>query len=71
MEEKKAFLEKGLSLKGKLGRPRRCGNDEIRIYQIEVKIELDLNLDSVYVSVFGHNFQLKYRIEVILAALES
>jgi hypothetical protein len=40
------------SLKGKLGRPRRYGKDEIGIYQIGVKIGLDSNLDSAHVSVF-------------------
>jgi hypothetical protein len=52
MEEKEAFLEKGPNLKDKLGRPRRCGKDEIGIYQIGVKIGLDSNLDSAHVSVF-------------------
>jgi hypothetical protein len=40
------------SLKGKLGKPRRCGKDSIEIYQIGVKIGLDSNLDSAHVSVF-------------------
>jgi hypothetical protein len=52
MEEKEAFLEKAPSLKGKLGRPRKCGKDEIGIYQIRVKIRFDSNLDSAHVSVF-------------------
>jgi hypothetical protein len=34
MEEKEAFLKKIPSLKGRLRRLRRCGNDEIGIYQI-------------------------------------
>jgi hypothetical protein len=45
-------FEKVPSLKGRLGRPRRCGKYEIGIYQIGVKIGFNSNLDSAHVLVF-------------------
>ena len=71
MEEKEAFLEKFQASKANWKDLEDVERIKSEFIKLESKSDWIQNWILHMSRYFGHNFQLKYQIEVILASLES